>query len=317
MAGSLNKVILIGSIGKDFEVRKTAQPFARFGLTTTETLYSQTGERQQRAESHNVVAWGKQAEVAERCLRPGRLVMIEGRVQYRDDTDQQTGVKRWYTDVRCDNFVALSRADDDSSQGGGQQEGEDPTPSLNKVILIGNLGKDPEIKMFPSGQPLARFSLATTETWKSQTGERLQKAEWHNVVVWGNQVEIAEKYLRKGKQVMIEGRIQYRDYTDQSGIKRTYTDIRCDNFVMLGRADEGPRQGGGSYERQGGSYDRQGGSYERQGGGPYDRQGGGPYERQGGGPYARQGGGPSSPGYEASAPPPQSGGGGSDDDVPF
>jgi single-strand DNA-binding protein len=310
MPGSLNKVILIGSIGRDFEVRKTAQPFARFGLTTTETWYSQTGERQQRSESHNVVAWGKQAEIAEKCLRPGRLVMVEGRVQYRDDTDQ-SGVKRWYTDVRCDNFVALSRADDDSEQGGGQQEGEDPVPSLNKVMLRGNLGRDPEIKMFPSGQPLARFSLATTETWRSQTGERQQKAEWHNVVVWGNQVETAEKYLRKGKQVMIEGRVQYRDYTDQSGVKRTYTDIRCDGFVMLGRADDGPRQGGGSYERQGG------GSYERQGAGSYERQGAGSYERQGAGSYERQGGGSASHGYEDSAPPPQSGGGGYDDDVPF
>jgi single-strand DNA-binding protein len=150
--------------------------------------------------------------------------------------------------------------------------------SLNKVILIGNLGKDPEFKMTPSGQPLARFSLATTETWRSQAGEKEQRTEWHNVVVWGKQAETAEKYLRKGKQIMVEGRIQYRDFTDQSGVKKTYTDIRCDNFVMLGRADEGPRQGGGSYEKQ---------------------------------PSA-----PVSHDYEDSAPPPQSGGG-YEDDVPF
>ena len=121
--------------------------------------------------------------------------------------------------------------------------------SLNKVILIGNLGKDPELKMTPAGQPLARFSLATTETWKTPTGEKQQKTEWHNIVVWGKQAEIAEKYLRKGKQVMIEGRIQYRDYTDPSGVKKIYTDIRCDNFVMLGRMDDASRQSGGSYER--------------------------------------------------------------------
>jgi single-strand DNA-binding protein len=158
--------------------------------------------------------------------------------------------------------------------------------SLNKVILIGHLGGDPEFKMTPSGQPLARLSLATTEKWRTQTGEMQQRTEWHKVVVWGKQAEIAEKYLRKGKQVMVEGRIQYRDYTDQSGVKRTYTDIRCDNFVMLGRADEGPRQGGGSYERQGG----------------------GSYERQAPAPAAHE--------YEDSAPPPQPGGG-YDDDVPF
>ncbi|HLO66885.1 MAG TPA: single-stranded DNA-binding protein [Holophaga sp.] len=111
--------------------------------------------------------------------------------------------------------------------------------SLNKVMLIGNLGRDPELKMTPSGQALARFSVATTETWKNPQGEKQTKTEWHNVVVWGKQAEIAEKYLRKGKQVLIEGRIQYREYTDQSGAKRTACDIRCDNFVMLGRMEDG------------------------------------------------------------------------------
>ena len=126
--------------------------------------------------------------------------------------------------------------------------------SLNKVILIGNLGKDPELKMTPGGQALARFSLATTETWKTPQGEKKEKTEWHRIVVWGKQAEIAEKYLRKGKQIMIEGRIQYGEYTDQAGVKKTTCDIRCDNFVMLGRLDEGPRGAGGS-EHRGGDFD--------------------------------------------------------------
>ena len=111
--------------------------------------------------------------------------------------------------------------------------------SLNKVMLIGNLGRDPELKMTPSGQALARFSVATTENWKNPQGEKQSKTEWHNVVVWGKQAEIAEKWLRKGKQVLIEGRIQYREYTDQAGVKKTACDIRCDNFVMLGRMEDG------------------------------------------------------------------------------
>jgi single-strand DNA-binding protein len=120
--------------------------------------------------------------------------------------------------------------------------------SMNKVILIGNLGRDPELKMTPSGQALARFSVATTENWKNPQGEKQSKTEWHNIVVWGKQAEIAEKYLRKGKQVMIEGRIQYREYTDQAGVKKTACDIRCDNFVMLGKMDEGgPRANAGGH----------------------------------------------------------------------
>ncbi|MCE1228631.1 MAG: single-stranded DNA-binding protein [Firmicutes bacterium] len=118
--------------------------------------------------------------------------------------------------------------------------------SLNKVILIGNLGRDPELKMTPNGQALARFSIATTETWRNPAGEKQSKTEWHNIVVWGKQAEIAEKYLRKGKQVLVEGRIQYREYTDQAGVKKTACDIRCDNFVMLGKMDEGGANRGSS-----------------------------------------------------------------------
>ena len=120
--------------------------------------------------------------------------------------------------------------------------------SLNKVLLIGNLGRDPELKSTPSGQQLARFSVATTETWRNQQGEKQSKTEWHNIVVWGKQAETAAKFLHKGKQVMVEGRIQYREYTDQAGVKKTACDIRCDNFVMLGRMEDG----GGS--RDSGSY---------------------------------------------------------------
>ncbi len=127
--------------------------------------------------------------------------------------------------------------------------------SLNKVMLIGNLGKDPELKMTPSGQALARFSVATTETWKDPQGERQSKTEWHNVVVWGKQAEIAEKFLRKGRQVLIEGRIQYREYTGQDGAKRTACDIRCDNFVMLGRANEGGPRSSSSASAPGGGAD--------------------------------------------------------------
>ncbi len=130
--------------------------------------------------------------------------------------------------------------------------------SLNKVLLIGNLGRDPELKATPSGQSVCRFSLATTETWRNPQGEKQSKTEWHNIVVWGKQAEIAEKYLRKGKQVMIEGRIQYREYTDQAGVKKTACDIRCDNFVMLGRMEEGGGSREGGYARGGQDFEEQG-----------------------------------------------------------
>ena len=118
--------------------------------------------------------------------------------------------------------------------------------SLNKVILIGNLGKDPELKMLPSGQAVANFSLATTESWKNAQGERQSKTEWHQISIFGKLAETAEKWLRKGQSLMVEGRINYREYTDQQGTKRTATTIRCDNFVMLGSKDS--NRGGGDSE---------------------------------------------------------------------
>ena len=148
--------------------------------------------------------------------------------------------------------------------------------SLNKVMLIGNLGRDPELKVTPSGQALARFSVATTETWKNPQGEKQSKTEWHNIVVWGKQAETAEKFLRKGKQVLIEGRIQYREYTDQAGVKKTACEIRCDNFVMLGRMDEG---GGGGARSFGAAEGRGGDEYESTGPvPPVSGGGGGGYE---------------------------------------
>jgi single-strand DNA-binding protein len=123
--------------------------------------------------------------------------------------------------------------------------------SLNKVLLIGNLGRDPELKMTPSGQALARFSIATTETWKGADGEKKSKTEWHQIVVWGKQAEIAEKYLRKGAQVLVEGKIQYREYTAQDNVKRYATDIRADHLVMLGSRRDGERDPGPDHDPYG------------------------------------------------------------------
>jgi len=115
--------------------------------------------------------------------------------------------------------------------------------SVNKVILVGNLGKDPELRYTPSGAAVATFSVATTDRFKDKDGN--QKTEWHNIVAWRQLAEICGKYLHKGKQVYIEGRIQTRSYDDRDGNKRYITEIVADQMQMLGRAgDEG---GGGSY----------------------------------------------------------------------
>jgi len=125
--------------------------------------------------------------------------------------------------------------------------------SLNKVMLIGNLGKDPEVRYTTSGQAVASFSIATSEKFKNRSGEMEERTEWHNVVLWGRQAEIAGEYLAKGRTVFIEGRLQTRKWQDKEGRDRYTTEIVGDRMQMLGGKGEGGsgRQGGG---RPGGEY---------------------------------------------------------------
>ena len=109
--------------------------------------------------------------------------------------------------------------------------------SLNKVQLIGRLGKDPEIKYTNDNVPVAKFSLATTEIYKDKSGQKQENTEWHNIVCWRSLAEIAEKYLTKGKQVYIEGKIKSRSWDDKDGVKRYITEIVADNFIMLDKRE--------------------------------------------------------------------------------
>jgi single-strand DNA-binding protein len=104
---------------------------------------------------------------------------------------------------------------------------------VNKVILIGNLGKDPEVFNFETGVKKVTFSLATTESYRNKDGQDVEQTEWHNIVVWRSLADIAEKFLRKGSQVYIEGRIRYRTY-EKEGMKKYITDIEADSINILG-----------------------------------------------------------------------------------
>ncbi len=109
---------------------------------------------------------------------------------------------------------------------------------INKVILIGNLGKDPELRYTPNSQAVATFSLATNRRWKDKEGQQQDQTDWHNIVAWGKQAEICKEYLKKGSSVFVEGRIQYRTYDDKDGNKRYITEIVARSIQMLGRKGE-------------------------------------------------------------------------------
>ena len=109
--------------------------------------------------------------------------------------------------------------------------------SVNKVILVGNLGKDPEIRHLENGATVANFSIATSENYKDRkTGEKVSQTEWHNIVAWRGLAEIAEKYLKKGQKVYIEGKLKTRSWQDQDGNNRYSTEVITDNLTMLGSA---------------------------------------------------------------------------------
>jgi len=116
--------------------------------------------------------------------------------------------------------------------------------SVNRVILVGNLGANPEVRFTQGGQPVANLRIATTERWTDKSGQRQESTEWHRVVLFGKTAEIAQKYLTKGRQVFIEGRIQTRQWQDQQGQKRYSTEIVATNMQMLGgRGGEGAGAG--------------------------------------------------------------------------
>jgi single-strand DNA-binding protein len=167
--------------------------------------------------------------------------------------------------------------------------------SVNKVILIGNLGADPELKYTPSSRPLCNLRIATTEVFKDKAGQRQERTEWHRVTVWGDQAENCNKYLSKGRSVYIEGKLQTRTY-DKEGQKHYATDVVADRVVFLGGGAGGGEGGGG------------GGGGRRGGGGGGGGSGGG---GGGGGRSGFEGGSGTPEDSEGGGPPP------SDDDIPF
>ncbi|MDZ7737739.1 MAG: single-stranded DNA-binding protein [Bacteroidales bacterium] len=110
--------------------------------------------------------------------------------------------------------------------------------SVNKVILVGNVGKDPEVRYIDTNVPVARFPFATSETYRSRDGEKITTTEWHNVVLWRGLAEVTEKFVKKGSQLFIEGKIRTRSYDDRDGNKKYITEIIADNMQMLGRRSD-------------------------------------------------------------------------------
>lgn len=189
--------------------------------------------------------------------------------------------------------------------------------SVNKVILIGNLGRDPELRYMQNGNPVASLNVATTRKWRNkQTNEMVEETEWHRVSVFGASAEHCNNYLSKGRQVYVEGRLRTRSYDDKDGVKKYATEIIADTVQFLGGRGEGGGGGGRGGGGGGGGYDEGGGGYGGGGGGGRRGGGGGGGYNQGGGGggYGGGGGGGAPDTYD---PGDYSPSGPEDDDIPF
>lgn len=183
--------------------------------------------------------------------------------------------------------------------------------SINKVIIVGNLGRDPEMRTFPSGDQVANVTIATTDKWKDkQTGEMKEATEWHRVVFNGRLAEIVGQYLRKGSQVYVEGSLRTRKWTDQNGVEKYSTEIRADQMQMLGGRQGMGGPGGG--QQQGGGYDDGSGYGGDQGGYDQAPRRAAPAPRPMAAPAQRP-----APAPAAQAPRAASGFDDMDDDIPF
>lgn len=140
---------------------------------------------------------------------------------------------------------------------------------VNKAILVGNLGRDPELRHTPNGQAVVNFTLATSENWTDKNGERQERTEWHRIVVWGKTAEMCNQYLSKGRTVYIEGRIQTREWEDKDGNKRYTTEINAQTVQFIGPRTDGGGGGGGNYSG-GGSGGGGGGGDAPRNNGPAD-----------------------------------------------
>ena len=193
--------------------------------------------------------------------------------------------------------------------------------SVNKVILIGRLGADPEVRYTQGGQPVASLRMATSENWTDRDGQRQERTEWHSITVWGKQAELCGQYLAKGRQVYLEGRLQTREYTDREGINRKAVDVVANQIVFLGGRSDGGGGGGGGWGQSGGNSGNQGGGGWGQSGGNSGNQGGGGWGQSGGNAGNQGGGGwgqsSGNAGNQNQTPATNNDNGGGDDPIPF
>ena len=233
MARGMNKVMIIGFVEREPEIRYTPQGQAvvTFCVSTNRRWTTGAGQLRETNEWFNVIAWGDLAKAATDVLHRDQRVYAEGFLQTRSWDDKE-GQRHVRTEVVASKLIPMDDREDIAEYPDG---GCEDTPlCLNRVMIIGNLGRDPEMRYTPDGQAVTSFSLAATRTWSSANGGRRDDTEWFNVVSWGSLAEICNQYLSKGRRVYIEGELRTRGWEQADGRKHFRTELVANEMILLG-----------------------------------------------------------------------------------
>ncbi len=234
MARGMNKVVVIGFVQRDPELRHTAsgQAVASFSVSTTRNWTTNAGQTRESTEWFNVVGWGSLAKAASKRVHKGQRIYAQGHLQTRKWEDAE-GQRQIRTEVVANMLIPMD-GPDEVTEAGSAGDSEELPLCLNRVMVIGNLGRDPEMRYTPGGQALTSFSLAATRTWTTAARERRDATEWFNIVTWGSLAEICNQYLVKGRRVYVEGELRTRGWEQPDGRKHFRTEVVADEMIMLG-----------------------------------------------------------------------------------
>ena len=234
MARGMNKVMIVGFVEREPELRhkNNGEPVASFGVSTNRRWTTNAGEAREATEWFHVVAWGNLAEATNRLLQRDQRIYVEGHLQTRswEDADGQHQAR---TEVVASKLIPMDDRQAIAAHN-WEAESEDTPLCLNRVMVIGNLGRDPEMRYTPEGQAVTSFSLAATRTWTSADSGRHDATEWFNVVSWGSLAEICNQDLAKGRRVYVEGELRTRGWEQPDGKKHFRTELVANEMIMLG-----------------------------------------------------------------------------------
>ena len=250
---SLNRVHLIGYQTQPVQVRKTpgGTSVTDLNLVVPHSFKADGGQELSGKSFHTVTVWGAMAEFAGQFLRPGSQLFIAGRLQTDSWEDQQTHEKRSKTKIVAMDMIFL---DPKTGQAEAPQGASAILSCLNKADVIGNVTRDPEMRTTTSGQQVLTLGVATNDRWMDKaSGEKKERSEFHNVVIWGALAETVGRHVKKGNRVYVSGRIQTRSWETQAGAKRYTTELIAETLSLLGVksqvAQESLRTDGGSFNQ--------------------------------------------------------------------